>query len=46
MRFIYIMNGQPSADTFGSRDAALTAGLLRAGTVISGITTACVRGAA
>lgn len=46
MRFIYIVNGQPSADTFASRDAAYTAGLLRAGTVIAGITTTGVRGSA
>jgi len=46
MRFIYMVNGQPSADTFCTRDAAYTAGLLRAGSVIAGITTASVRGSA
>jgi hypothetical protein len=46
MRFIYIVNGQPGADTFNTRDAAYTAGLLRAGSVIAGITTASVRGSA
>lgn len=46
MRFIYILNGQPSAGTFSTRDAAYIAGLLRAGSVIAGITTAGVRGSA
>lgn len=46
MRFIYIVNGRPSADTFSTRDAAYTAGLLCAGSVIAGITTAGVRGTA
>ena len=44
MRFIYILNGQASTGTFSTRDAAYIAGLLRAGNVIAGITTAGVRG--
>lgn len=39
MRYRFILNGKPSHDTFASRDAALTAGLLMAGCVITGVQT-------
>lgn len=40
MRFIFKVNGRASADTFASRDAAYAAGLLYAGGVTAGVTTA------
>ncbi len=39
IRFIYILNGQPSPSTFSTRNAAYTAALLHAGSVMAGITT-------
>ncbi|MDI9853843.1 hypothetical protein [Comamonas sp. 17RB] len=45
-RFIYIINGQPSPSTFGTRNAAYTAGLLHAGSVMAGITTVGIQGTA
>ena len=46
MRFTYIINGRPSASTFGTRNAAYTTGLLHAGSVMAGITTAGIQGTA
>ncbi len=39
IRFIYILNGQPGPSTFSTRNAAYTAALLHAGSVMAGITT-------
>jgi len=39
IRFIYILNGQPGPSTFSTRNAAYTAALLHAGSVIASITT-------
>jgi hypothetical protein len=43
IRFIYILNGQPSATTFGTRNAAYTTALLHAGSAMAGITTAGIQ---
>lgn len=46
MRFTSIINGRPCASTLGTRNAAYTAGLLHAGSVMAGITTAGIQGTA
>lgn len=46
IRFIYILNGQPSPSTFGTRNAAYTVALLHAGSAMAGITTVGIQGTA